>query len=102
MAVTDIPVGNGNRIMFRASASTYAALALHGRRQGISPSVAARRILDEAVHKGTVEQTLDLLIDRILILDELVRLMLSDVEAERIGEAEHQARLRALSRPERS
>ena len=56
----------------------------------------ARRILDEAIHKGSVEETLDLVVDRLLILDELVRMMLSDVEAERIGEAEHFARLRAI------
>ena len=96
MAVQEIPAGNANRIMFRASAKTYSVLARYAAQQGLSPSVVARRILDEAIHKGSVEETLDLVVDRLLILDELVRMMLSDVEAERIGEAAHFARLRAI------
>lgn len=85
-----------NRIMFRASVSTYTALSAIAARQGISPSVAAKRILDEAVHEGPTRQTLDLVVDRLLILDELVRIMLSDIEVERVGLAEHYARLRSI------
>lgn len=85
------------RIMFRPSPHTFAVLSALGERQGISASVAARRILEESVDAGPIRQSLDLLVDRILILDELVRIMLSDVEAERLGEAEYVARLRAIS-----
>lgn len=91
------PRKTDNRIMFRASANTYAALLKHSELQGISISIAARRILDEAVHIGPLRQTLDLVVDRLLVLDELVRIMLSDIEAERVGEAEFYARLRAIS-----
>ena len=93
----DIPNGNGNRIMFRPSPHTFAALTTLSRRQGVSPSVAARRILEESVHAGPLRQTLDLMVERILVLDELVRILLSDVEVERLSEAEHFARLRAIA-----
>ena len=86
-----------NRIMFRPSPHTFAALAVLGERQGISPSVVARRILEETIDAGPIRQALDLLVDRIFVLDELVRIMLSDVEAERLGEAEYVARLRAIA-----
>ena len=86
-----------NRISFRASPRTLKVLSDYGRKLGVSPSVAARRILDDTADIGPIQETLDLVVDRLLILDELVRLMLSDVEAERIGEAEHYARLRAIS-----
>ena len=85
------------RIMFRPSPHTFAALSALGERQGISASVAARRILEETVDAGPVRQSLDLLVDRVLVLDELVRIMLSAVEAERVGEAEYFARLRAIA-----
>ena len=77
-----------NRIMFRPSPQTFEALSALGERQGISASTVARRILEESM---------DLLGDRILVRDELVRIMLSDVEAERLGVAEYFARLRAIS-----
>ncbi|MEO1188574.1 MAG: hypothetical protein AAFW60_05830 [Pseudomonadota bacterium] len=86
-----------NRISFRASPRTLNVLTAYGDKFGISPSVAARRILDETAAIGPFQETLDLMVDRILVLDELVRLMLSDVESERIGEAEHYARLRAIA-----
>ncbi|MEL7096470.1 MAG: hypothetical protein AAFR92_04280 [Pseudomonadota bacterium] len=86
-----------NRISFRASPQTLEVLAALGDRHKISPSVAARRILEDTVHAGPIRQTLDLVVDRLLVLDELVRIMLSDVEAERLGEAEYLARLRAIS-----
>ena len=86
-----------NRIMFRPSPQTFEALSALGERQGISASSVARRILEESLDAGPFRQSLDLLVDRILILDELVRIMLSDVEAERLGEAEYFARLRAIS-----
>lgn len=86
-----------NRISFRASANTHAALAKLAQLQGVSLSVVAKRIVDDAVYKGPLQQTLDLVVDRLLVLDELVRIMLSDVEAERVGEAEFFARLRAIS-----
>jgi len=86
-----------NRIMFRASAGTFEALTKIARLQGVSRSVAARRLLDEAIHHGPLEQTLNLVVDRLLVLDELVRIMLSDVEQERVGEAEYFARLRAIN-----
>lgn len=97
MSKTVIPAKNENRIMFRPNPHTFAALVALGERQGISPSVAARRILEETVDAGPLRQTLDLVVDRLLVLDELVRIMLSDVEAERVGEAEFFARLRAIS-----
>lgn len=101
MSDRPLPRGNKDRIMFRPSPTTMAALTAYSEKQGISPSVAARRILDEAVHVGPIQRTLDLVVDRLLVLDELVRLMLSDLEAERIGEAEHYARLRAISQTEK-
>jgi hypothetical protein len=97
MSKASIPARNDQRIMFRPSPHTFAALSDLGERQGISPSIVARRILEEMVHAGPVRQTLDLMVDRILVLDELIRIMLSDVEAERVGEAEYVARLRAIS-----
>jgi len=86
-----------NRISFRASANTQVALAKLARLQGVSPSVVAKRMVDDAVYQGPLQQTLDLVVDRLLVLDELVRIMLSDAEAERVGEAEFFARLRAIS-----
>ena len=86
-----------NRISFRASANTHAALSKLAKLQGVSLSVVAKRMVDDAVIKSPLQQTLDLVVDRLLVLDELVRIMLSDVEAERLGEAEFFARLRAIS-----
>ena len=97
MSKTSIPVGNDKRIMFRPTPHTFDTLRALGERQGISPSIVARRILEETVHAGPVRQALDLLVDRVLVLDELIRIMLSDVEAERVSEAEYVARLRAIS-----
>ena len=97
MSKANIPARNDNRIMFRPSPHTLATLTALGERQGISPSVVARRILEETVDAGPVRQALDLLVDRVLVLDELVRIMLSDVEAERVSEAEYIARLRAIA-----
>ena len=85
-----------NRISFRASPRILEVLCALGERQGNSPSVVARRILEEKIDSGPVRQALDLLVDRILVLDELIRIMLSDVEAERVSEAEYVARLRAI------
>ena len=86
-----------NRISFRASANTHAALAKLAQLQGGALSVVAKRIVDDAVFNGLLQLSLDLVVDRLLVLDELVRIMLSDVEAERVGEAEFFARLRAIS-----
>lgn len=86
-----------NRISFRASVHTLEALSALGEQHSLSPSVVARRIIEDTVQAGPFRQTLDLVVDRLLVIDEMLRIMLSDIEIERLGEAEHVARWRAIA-----
>jgi len=85
-----------NGISFRASPRTLQVLSEDGRKLGIYPSVAARRILYYMAEIGPIHDTLELVSERLLVFVQLIQSMLSEVAAERFREAENFSRRRTI------